>query len=72
MIDVSPSCNLKNPTYCYNCGRENITTYDVSLSHRCKEELCEDCMWELYSKLDDVLLGLTVKGGIKNGSKGIH
>jgi hypothetical protein len=65
MIEVTPSINLLNPSYCYNCGKENITTYDVRLSHRSKEELCEDCMWELYSKLDEVLLGLYIKNKSK-------
>lgn len=64
MIEIKPSVNVLNPSYCYNCGKENIVTYDVRLSHRSKEELCTECMWKLYSKLDNIFLGL-----IKNKKK---
>ena len=61
MIDINPSVNLLNPSYCYNCGKENIPTWNVRLSHRCEEELCEDCIGELNLMLENVLLGQDIK-----------
>ena len=61
MIEILPKCNIKEDSYCNCCGIRKVPTWNVSLSWKGSEELCEDCLCELHKKLEDVLLGIRIK-----------
>ena len=48
-IEVKSTVNfVESHNYCYGCGKDNVPTWDVRLSWRTHEELCENCLHELY------------------------
>lgn len=47
---------VESHNYCYGCGKDNVPTWDVRLSWRTHEELCENCLHELYEKLEDSII----------------
>lgn len=64
MIEVKPTVNfVESHNYCYGCGKDNVPTWDVRLSWRTHEELCENCLHELYEKLEDTLIDIQIKRG---------
>lgn len=64
MIEVKSTVNfVESHNYCYGCGKDNVPTWDVRLSWRTHEELCENCLHELYEKLEDTLIDIQIKRG---------
>ena len=62
MIEIKSTVNfVESHDYCYGCGNSNVPTWDVQLSWRTHEQLCEDCLQELYEKLEDTLIGIRIK-----------
>ena len=61
MIEILPKCNIKEDSYCNCCGARRVPTWNISLSWKGSEELCEDCLNELYNKLADTLIGIQIK-----------
>ena len=67
MIEILPKCNIKEDSYCNCCGARRVPTWNVSLSWKGSEELCEDCLNELYNKLSDTLMGIQIKKDVEKG-----
>ncbi len=64
MIEIRSSVNfVEKEMYCRGCDTDNVPTWKVTLSHRCSEYLCANCLVELCNELNSTFLGMNLKRG---------
>lgn len=52
-------------SYCFSCHKDNVETFDVTLSWRTHELICKDCLTELSLLADNILYANAETEGVK-------